>query len=75
VYTRTSYGLSRMEHIALIAYFFAFIHRSAWKGNSANFALTEFSEIRGYKLPRSARSGGFVRGRGYAGSRVPNSAY
>src|SRR5215211_7760250 len=22
------------------------IHRSAWKGNSANFALTEFSEVR-----------------------------
>ena len=24
------------------------IHRSAWKGNSANFALTEFSEGRMY---------------------------
>jgi hypothetical protein len=23
-----------------------FIHPSAWKGNSANFALTEFSEVR-----------------------------
>jgi hypothetical protein len=22
------------------------IHPSAWKGNSANFALTEFSEVR-----------------------------
>jgi hypothetical protein len=22
------------------------IHRSAWKGNSTNFALTEFSEVR-----------------------------
>jgi hypothetical protein len=22
------------------------IHRSAWKGNSANFAITEFSEVR-----------------------------
>ncbi len=24
----------------------ALIHRSAWKKNSANFALTEFSEVR-----------------------------
>ena len=23
----------------------ALIHRSAWKGNSANFAFTEFSEV------------------------------
>jgi hypothetical protein len=34
-----------MEHITQIAYFFAFIHPSACKSDSANFALTEFSEV------------------------------
>ena len=29
-------------------YFVALIHRSAWKGNSANFVITEFSEIRSW---------------------------
>jgi hypothetical protein len=28
----------------------ASIHRSAWKGNSANFALTEFYEVRCHEL-------------------------
>jgi hypothetical protein len=33
----------------------SFIHRSAWKGNSANFALTEFSEVRGILSSRCAQ--------------------
>jgi hypothetical protein len=28
------------------ALLYALIHPSAWKGHSANFALTEFSEVR-----------------------------
>jgi hypothetical protein len=33
------------------------IHRSAWKGNSANFALTEFSEVRMYRMLGNRASG------------------
>jgi hypothetical protein len=38
----------------------ALIHRSAWKWNSANFACTEFYEVR--EMPRpNGRVGGVVR--------------
>jgi hypothetical protein len=30
------------------------IHRSAWKGKSANFAITEFSEVRSQKAEKAS---------------------
>src|SRR5215211_3895361 len=33
---------------------FALIHRSAWKWNSANFAITEFYEVRIYRILRTS---------------------
>src|SRR5215203_4060249 len=44
-------------------FFMPLIHRSAWKGNSANFAFHDFSEVRGSKLPHS---GGALANRGGA---------
>src|SRR5829696_1804349 len=41
-----------------------FIQPSAWKGNSANFAMTEFSQVRGGNL---RRRGGECRGGGGLG--------
>ena len=35
------------------ALLYALIHPSAWKGHSANFALTEFYEVRRIRLPRT----------------------
>jgi hypothetical protein len=32
--------------LVIPALFLTLIHRSAWEGNSANFALTKFSEVR-----------------------------
>src|SRR5215217_860974 len=47
------------------------IHRATWKGNSANFALTEFSEVRYPRLQyiqvaarHACYSGGFAKAAG-----------
>ena len=39
----------------------ALIHPTAWKGNSANFALTEFSEVRIAPIQHRRLSGGAER--------------
>jgi hypothetical protein len=37
--------VGRAESYGTVALLHALIHRSAWKRNSANFAITEFSEV------------------------------
>ena len=49
------------------------IHQSAWKGNSANFAGTEFSEVR--TDPRRERWASGRSCRGYSGSLLEPEVY
>jgi hypothetical protein len=42
------------------------IHISAWKVNSANFTMTEFSEVRVYRILRSSANSALPVAEGYA---------
>src|SRR5829696_5884449 len=59
-----------MSYAGAPALLLVLIHRSAWKGNSANFALTEFYEVRSCAqsmekdCPPSWISGRTLQGRG-----------